>query len=273
MEPMINIALRAARKAGEFIVRASDELDRIDVRAKSANDFVSQVDLESEKTIIYHLNKAFPAHAVIGEESGRSGPEDAEYTWLIDPLDGTTNFLRGIPHYAISIACLHGKRIEHAVVLDPVRREEFTASRGKGAQFNGRRMRVSALKSLDGALLGTGIPFKGHGDELLAPYADTLAKLAGQCAGIRRAGAASLDLAYVAAGRLDAFWELGLAPWDMAAGALLVREAGGLVADMDGSEHFLDSGNIVCGNPKCFKAVLQATRQLASKTASAAAAS
>ena len=262
MEPMINIALRAARKAGEFIVRASDELDRIDVQAKSANDFVSDVDVQSERDIIYHLNRAFPEHAVIGEETGRSGPEDAEYTWIIDPLDGTTNYIRGIPHYAISIACLHGKRIEHAVILDPVRREEFTASRGKGAQLNGRRMRVSPLPSLEGALIGTGIPFKGHRESTLPAYSETLASLAAQSAGIRRGGAAALDLAYVAAGRLDAFWELGLAPWDIAAGALLVRESGGLVSDMDGSDDFMESGNIVAGNPKCFKAVLQATRHL-----------
>jgi myo-inositol-1(or 4)-monophosphatase len=262
MEPMTNIALRAARKAGERIVRASDELDRIDIRAKSANDFVSEVDLDSEREITRQLQRAYPDHAIIGEEGGRSGPEDAEYVWLIDPLDGTTNFIRGIPHYAISIACLYRNRVEHAVVLDPVRREEFTASRGKGAQLNGHRIRVSGLKSLEGALLGTGIPFKGHCDEALPAYSETLARLAGQCAGIRRAGAASMDLAYVAAGRLDAFWELGLSPWDMAAGALLVREAGGLVADMDGSDGYMDSGNIVCGNPKCFKAVLQATRKL-----------
>lgn len=263
MEPMTNIALRAARKAGEQIVRASDELDRIDIRAKSANDFVSEVDLESEREITRQLQRAYPDHAIIGEESGRSGPEDAEYVWLIDPLDGTTNYIRGIPHYAISIACLYRNRVEHAVVLDPVRREEFTASRGKGAQLNGHRIRVSALPSLEGALLGTGIPFKGHCDETLPAYAETLATLAAQCAGVRRAGAASLDLAYVAAGRLDAFWELGLAPWDMAAGALLIREAGGLVADMDGSDAYLESGNIVGGNPKCFKTVLQTTRQLA----------
>jgi myo-inositol-1(or 4)-monophosphatase len=266
MEPMTNIALRAARKAGERIVRASDELDRIDIRAKSANDFVSEVDLDSEREITRQLQRAFPDHAILGEEGGRTGPDDAEYTWLIDPLDGTTNFIRGIPHYAISIACMKGSRIEHAVIVDPVRREEFTASRGKGAQLNGHRIRVSPLPSLEGALLGTGIPFKGHGEENLPVYAETLASLAGQCAGIRRAGAASLDLAYVAAGRLDGFWELGLSPWDMAAGALLVREAGGLVADMDGSENFLDSGNIVCGNPKCFKTVLQATRKLSRST-------
>lgn len=265
MEPMINIALRAARRAGEQIVRASDDLERLHVKTKSANDFVSDVDENAEKDIIEQLRRAYPQHAFLGEESGLSGPEDAEYQWVIDPLDGTTNFLRGIPHYAVSIACLYRGKLEHAVIVDPVRREEFTASRGRGAQFNGRRMRVSRLDSLDGALLGTGIPFRGHGDQHLDAYGRSLVTLAGQCAGIRRAGAASLDLAYVATGRLDAFWEIGLSRWDMAAGALLVREAGGLVADIDGSESFMESGNIVAGNPKCFKAVLQVTRPLLAK--------
>ncbi len=264
MEPMINIALRAARKAGENIVRASDDLDRFEVKAKGVNNFVTEVDINAEQEIIYHLRKAYPDHAILGEESGLSGSEDAEYRWIIDPLDGTTNFVRGIPHFAVSIACMHKGTLEHAVIVDPVRREEFTASRGRGAQLNGRRIRVSNLGSLEGALLGTGIPFKDHCDEKLAPYSKTLELLAGQCAGIRRAGAASLDLAYVAAGRLDAFWEMGLAPWDMAAGALLVREAGGLVADIDTSDNYLDSGNIVCGNPKCFKAVLQVVKPLLS---------
>ena len=262
MEPMINIALRAARKAGENIVRASDDLDRIDIVAKGVNDFVSEVDVAAEQEITYHLQKAYPDHAILGEESGLIGDENAEYQWIIDPLDGTTNFARGIPHYAISIACLHKGKLEHAVVVDPVRREEFTASRGRGAQLNGRRIRVSKRASLDGALLGTGIPFKGHCDDKLEPYAKSVEVLAGQCAGIRRAGAASLDLAYVAAGRLDAFWEIGLAKWDIAAGALLVKEAGGLVADINASDNYLESGNIVCGNPKCFKAVLQATKPL-----------
>jgi myo-inositol-1(or 4)-monophosphatase len=264
MEPMINIALRAARKAGEQIVRASDDLDQVEFKAKSVNDFVSEVDLNAEQQIAYHLRKAFPDHAILGEETGLDGPEDAEYRWIIDPLDGTTNYMRGIPHYAISIACTFKGTLEHAVVLDPVRREEFTASRGRGAQLNGRRIRVSQLPSLEGALLGTGIPFKNHCDDKLEPYCQSVATLAGQCAGIRRAGAASLDLAYVAAGRLDAFWEIGLAQWDIAAGVLLIREAGGLVADIDGSDNFMDSGNIVCGNPKCFKAVLQVTRPLLS---------
>lgn len=262
MEPMTNIALRAARKAGELIVRASDDLERINVRAKNANDFVSDIDEQAEQEIIRHLRRAYPDHAVLGEESGRDGPVDAEYLWVIDPLDGTTNFLRGIPHYAVSIACLHQGRLEHGVIVDPVRREEFIASRGRGAQLNGRRMRVSKLSGLEGALLGTGIPFKGHQDQHLAPYAQSMAALAAQSAGIRRAGAASLDLAYVAAGRLDGFWELGLSIWDMAAGALMVREAGGLVTDLDGSENYLDSGNIACGNPKTLKALLQSTKNL-----------
>jgi len=262
MEPMITIALRAARKAGDLIVRASDDLDRVEVQAKGVNDFVTEVDVRAEQEIIYHLRKAYPDHAILAEEGGLTGSADAEYCWVVDPLDGTTNFIHGIPHYAVSIACLYRGRMEHAVIIDPVRREEFIASRGRGAQLNGRRMRVSELASLEGALLGTGIPYKDHCDDKLQPYSESIRVLAGQSAGIRRAGAAALDLAYVAAGRLDAFWEVGLARWDIAAGALLVREAGGLVADIDGSDNYLDSGNIVCGNPKCFKAVLQAVKPL-----------
>jgi len=260
MEPMINIALRAARKVGENIVRASDELHRFEVKAKGVNNFVTEVDENAEQELIYHLTKAYPDHAILGEEGGLHGSEDAEYRWVIDPLDGTTNFIRGIPHFAVSIACLHKGKLEHAVVVDPVRREEFTASRGRGAQLNGHRIRVSSLPTLEGALLGTGIPFKNHCDDKLEGYVKTVELLAAQSAGIRRHGAAALDLAYVAAGRFDAFWEVGLSAWDMAAGALLIREAGGLVADIDGSDNFLTSGNIVAGNPKCFKAVLQTVR-------------
>ena len=178
MEPMINIALRAARKAGENIVRASDDLERFEVIAKGINNFVSEVDINAEKEIIYHLQKAYPEHAILGEETGLTGSEDADYRWIIDPLDGTTNFLRGIPHYAVSIACVYQGVLEHAVVVDPVRREEFTASRGRGAQLNGRRMRVSQLPGLDGALLGTGIPWKEHCDKQLGPYSKTIEILA-----------------------------------------------------------------------------------------------
>lgn len=257
MQPMLNIALRAARQAGELILRASDRLHLIDVDHKHTNDFVTEVDRAAEREIIAQLRRAFPDHAFLGEESGASGAEQAEYRWIIDPLDGTTNFIRGIPHYAVSIACEYRGQIEHAVVLDPVRQEEFVASRGRGARLNGRRLRVSARKGLDGALIGTGIPYRSRDEQHLPAYAQSLQAVASQTAGIRRAGAAALDLAYVAAGRLDAFWEIGLNRWDIAAGVLLIREAGGLISDFKGGNDFMDSGNIVCGTPKCFKAVLQ----------------
>jgi myo-inositol-1(or 4)-monophosphatase len=175
---------------------------------------------------------------------------------VIDPLDGTSNFLRGIPHFAVSIACLHRGKIEHAVVYDPIRREEFIASRGRGAQLNGHRIRVGDRQDPAEALFGTGIPFLGHCDEHMDWYTASLAAVTGHSMGVRRAGAASLDLAYVAAGRLDGFWEMGLNPWDIAAGALLVREAGGLITDLAGGEDWYDSGNIVCGNRKLLRQML-----------------
>lgn len=260
MQPMLNIALRAARQAGEHIVRASDRIDLIPVTEKGLNDYVTEVDRAAEDIIIRLLQKTYPEHGFLAEESGSTNP-DADYIWIIDPLDGTTNFVRGIPHYAVSIACQYQGKLEHAVIYNPVTREEFTASRGRGAQLNGRRIRVSKRTTLDGALLGTGIPFRSHHSEKLHGYVQVLKELATQTAGIRRAGAATLDLAYVAAGRFDAFWEIGLKPWDVAAGALLIQEAGGLVSDFHGNHLFMDSGNIVCGNSKCFKQVLQVVNQ------------
>lgn len=256
MEPTASMALRAARKAGDLIVRASDEMDRVGYQAKAAADFVTEVDIAAEKDILYHLNKAYPEHRYQCEESGLSGNEESDYTWVIDPLDGTSNFLRGIPHYAISIACLYRGKIEHAVVYDPVRREEFIASRGRGAQLNGHRIRVSDRVEIRECLIGTGVPFLDHCDEHLDWYTQSLAAVAGRSMGIRRGGAAALDLAYVAAGRLDGFWEMGLNQWDIAAGALLVREAGGLVADLTGGESWYESGNVVCGNPKLLRQLL-----------------
>lgn len=257
MQPMTTIALRAARKAGEIIARATENIDTIDVEAKGNNDFVTEIDKAAEKEIRYHLNKAYPDHAILGEEGGLIGDKDAEYQWVIDPLDGTTNFIRGIPHFAISIACFHKGQIEHAVIVDPIRREEFIASRGRGAQLNGRRIRVSNRKTLEGALIGTGIPYKSRSEQHIPAYMESLEAVTRQTAGIRRAGAAALDLAYVAAGRLDGFWEIGLNKWDIAAGILLIREAGGLVSDFKGGNDFLETGNIVTGNPKTFKALLQ----------------
>ncbi|MCL5042238.1 MAG: inositol-phosphate phosphatase [Gammaproteobacteria bacterium] len=260
MQPMLNIALRAARSAGELIYRSMERLDVLSVSEKDAHDYVSEVDHSAERTIIQHLQKAFPDHGIHAEESGfMPGKGDgADTVWIIDPLDGTTNFLRGVPHFAVSIACRVKGRLEHAVVLDPVRQEEFTASRGRGAALNGRRLRVTNRKSLEGALLGTGFPFRDTQMDGLDNYLAMFRDLVGQTSGIRRCGAASLDLAYVAAGRYDAFWESGLAEWDMAAGSLLIQEAGGLVSDFTGGHGHLEKGHIVAGNPKCFKAVLTA---------------
>jgi len=256
MEPTASMALRAARKAGDLIVRASDDMDRVGYQAKAAADFVTEVDIAAEKEILYQLGKAYPEHRFLCEESGLSGNEDSDYTWVIDPLDGTSNFLRGIPHYAISIACLHRGKIEHAVVYDPVRREEFIASRGRGAQLNGHRIRVGSRHELNDSLIGTGVPFMGHCDEHLDWYTQTLAAITSRSMGVRRAGAASLDLAYVAASRLDGFWEMGLNQWDIAAGALRVREAGGLITDLSGGEGWYDSGNVVCATSKLMRQIL-----------------
>jgi len=257
---MLNIALRAARSAGELILRSTERLDVISVNEKDAKDYVTEIDRAAEQLIVTALRKAYPNHGILGEESGLSQGtgEGADYLWIIDPLDGTTNFVRGVPHYAVSIACKYRGRLEHAVVLDPVRQEEFTASRGRGAALNGRRLRVGSRKSFEGALLGTGFPFRDGQMDNLDAYLGMFRSLTGQTAGIRRAGAASLDLAYVAAGRYDAFWEFDLSEWDMAAGALLIQEAGGLVSDFSGSHDFLEKGQIVAGNTKCFKAVLTA---------------
>ncbi len=257
MEPTINIALRAARKAGEIIARATEQLDTIDVEEKSVNDFVTKIDKAAEKEIIYHLSKAFPEHAFLGEEGGQQGAADSEYRWIIDPLDGTSNFVRDIPHFAVSIACEHKGQLVHAVVYDPIRREEFTASRGRGAQLNGRRIRTSPRKSLEGALLGTGIPYQNRNEQHLTAYLASLEALSKQTAGVRRSGSAALDLAYVAAGRYDGFWDIGLNQWDIAAGVLLIREAGGMIGDFNGGSGYMGSGNIICGNAKCFKALTQ----------------
>ena len=253
---MLNIAVRAARTAGDLIVRHLDRVDQLTVTSKHRNDFVTEVDRQAEQAIIRVLRKAYPNHGILAEESGaRTGDE---YCWIIDPLDGTTNFLHGFPQFAVSIALRNQGRIEQGVVYDPLRQELFTATRGSGAQLNNRRIRVSRLTGLEGALLGTGFPFKMQ--EYLDAYLAMFRSLFMDTAGIRRAGAAALDLAYVAAGRLDGFWEIGLKPWDMAAGALLIQEAGGIVGDFAGGHTFLDSGNVAAGNPKVFAAIIRAIR-------------
>lgn len=257
MEPMLTIALRAGRKAAELIERAFERIDILTIETKGRNDFVTEVDKAAEKEIIYHLRKAYPDHSIRGEEGGVQLGKNPDYEWIIDPLDGTTNFIHGIPHFSISIACKYKGQIEHAVIIDPIKREEFTASRGRGAKLNDRRIRVSPRRGLDGALIGTGIPFSGYSLENIVPYLACVQEIAGETAGIRRCGSAALDLAYVAAGRFDAFWEMNLNQWDIAAGVLLVTEAGGLVSDFNGGSDFLESGHIVAGGPKVFKPILQ----------------
>ena len=258
---MVNIALRAARSAGDKIVRAAERMDLVKVDEKGRNDFVTDVDRASEQEIISHLQKAYPDHRLLGEESGYVGNPDSDYLWIIDPLDGTTNFLRGIPHYAISIACLHKGRPEHAVVYDPIKQEEFTASRGRGAQLNGRRIRVTGRMNMNGALFATGVPFSLPSSAHMEPYLESFKILAEQSSGIRRLGVASLDLAYLAAGRFDAFWEMHLKPWDIAAGVLLIKEAGGMISDFQGNNNYLENGHVVAATPKLFKPTLQVVQK------------
>jgi len=257
MEPMITVALGAARKAALVLEKLTQHNGPQHIESKGRNDYVTEVDKAVEKEIIYHLRKAYPTHSIRAEESLGIEGEDKDSEWIIDPIDGTTNFIRGLPHFAISIAYTYKGTLQHAVILDPSKQEEFTATRGKGATLNNRRIRVTDRRGLDGALISTGIPFNGYSFENIDPYLETLKSIAGQTAGIRRMGAASLDLAYVAAGRYDGFWEMNLKPWDIAAGLLLVKEAGGLASDFRGGNSMLETGNIVCGSPGVFKPLLQ----------------
>jgi myo-inositol-1(or 4)-monophosphatase len=251
MQPILNIAIRAARKAGDFVVRYVDRVDTLTVKAKERNDFVSEVDRQAEDEIVQIIRAAYPDHAILGEESGARAGRDADWTWVIDPLDGTTNFLHGFPVFSVSIAVKHRGRLEHGVIFDPLRNELFTAARGGGAQLNNKRLRVTQLKSLEGALIGTGFPFREN--QNLDLYMKMFGAVASKTAGIRRAGSAALDLAYVAAGRMDGFWEMGLREWDMAAGLLMVQEAGGVVGHFDGSPGIPENGSVLCGGQKVFK--------------------
>jgi len=254
MNPMLNIAIKAARAAGNVILRNMDKVDRLNIETKSQNDFVSQVDHQAEEKIIDVIRQAYPEHSILAEESGVDD-RPGDYQWIIDPLDGTTNFLHGFPQFSVSIAMKSKNRLEVAVVFDPLKNELFTAARGNGAQLNDRRLRVTQQKGIPGALLGTGFPFKHP--QHLETYLNTFRALHPEAAGIRRAGSAALDLAYVAAGRLDGFWELGLNPWDMAAGVLLVREAGGIVTDFSGDGHYLETGNVIAAAPKVYQPMFE----------------
>jgi len=250
MHALLNVAVMAARRAGAVLGRNFKKLDKLTVEKKGHNDFVSSADLAAERAIIDVIHKHYPDHAIHAEESGISGESD--HVWIIDPLDGTTNYLHGFPVFAVSIGLQINGRLEHAVVYDPMREELFTASKGEGAQLDGRKIRVSGNKDLDRALIGTGFPVR-QADTEMGPYLSMLGKVVKNTSGVRRPGAAALDLCYVAVGRLDAFWETGLQPWDLAAGTLIIREAGGIISALDGAENHLETGHVLAGTPRIYR--------------------
>ena len=256
LHPMLNTAIKAARAAGAIINRASLDVDRIQVNTKAPNDFVTEVDLAAENAIIEILLGAYPGHGILAEESGNTrGAKDSDYVWIIDPLDGTTNFIHGLPTYAVSIALAFRNQVQQAVVYDPARNDLFFASKGRGAFLNDKRLRVSKRTRIADALIGTGFPFSKDDD--VARYIRMFETVLKSCAGLRRPGAAALDLCYVAAGWYDAFFETGLSPWDVAAGSLLVTEAGGLVGNFTGEADFLHRREVVAGNPKIYGQLVQ----------------
>lgn len=264
MHPLVNIAVSAARSAGRIIMRELPKVDQLKIHSKGLNDFVTDVDRNAEASIIQTIHRAYPHHGILGEESGRSlsPAEDSDVTWIIDPLDGTTNYLHGFPQFAVSIGVQVRGRLEHGVVYNPYSQELFCASRGEGATLDGKRIRVSRAGGLPGSLIGTGFPFKPGQDR--ETYMQMMETVMMNTAGLRRAGAASLDLAFVAAGRLDGFWEMDLKPWDIAAGIVLIQEAGGLVAELSAdSKDPLTTGNIVGGNLKVCAALVDTLRPLA----------
>jgi myo-inositol-1(or 4)-monophosphatase len=247
MHPMLNIAVKAARRAGAIINRASQDIGTLTIKSKNFNDFVSEVDVAAERAIIETLKDAYPTHGFLGEESGSTSYQ-SDFIWIIDPLDGTTNFLHGFPQYCVSIALQHKGEITQAVIYEPNRNDLYTATKGRGAFLNDKRIRVSKCHKLQDALIGTGFPFRDF--KYLNDYLNMFKSMIQKTTGIRRAGSAALDLAYVASGALDGFWEIGLSPWDIAAGGLLIQEAGGIVTDLSGQTGWLESGNILVASPK-----------------------
>ncbi|WP_293369964.1 inositol monophosphatase family protein [Nevskia sp.] len=259
MHPLVNIAVAAARSAGNFIMRNLDRVDQLTVESKGRNDFVTQIDRSAEGEIVKIIRKAYPQHAILGEEGGASG--NNEVVWIVDPLDGTTNFLHGLPHFAVSIGIQVRGKLEHGVIYAPCTQDLYIATKGSGATLNNRKIRGSTAKELDSALIGTGVPIRA---DLLDAYLPMLKTIAGNSAGIRRAGSAALDLAYVAAGRLDGYFELGLKPWDMAAGIVLVQEAGGTVTELyDSRGDVMSTGHILAAPHKLHAQLAEALRGVA----------
>lgn len=258
MHPILNIAVQAAKEAGEFIASQLNNIDQLNVQEKDKNNFVSEVDQHAEAIIIQTIRKYYPDHNILAEESGQH-KTNSDFEWIIDPLDGTTNFLHQFPQFAVSIAVTEKGKLVHGVVYDPLKDELFSASRGAGARLNNFRIRASEQKTLDNALLATGFPYYQFG--YMPEYIETLKVFMEKTAGIRRAGSAALDLAYVAAGRVDGYYELNLKPWDIAAGALIAQEAGALTIDHRGAENFLKNGNIISANPKLLKEMVKVISQ------------
>ncbi|MDR9498963.1 MAG: inositol monophosphatase family protein [Hydrogenovibrio sp.] len=250
MHPILNIATQAAKDAGEFIANQLQNIDRLNIEHKGRNDYVSEVDRQAERIIIDTIHKYYPAHSILAEESGHHH-KDSDIEWIIDPLDGTTNFLHQFPQFAVSIAVTEKGKLMHGVIYDPLRDELFSASRGQGARVNNYRIRVSNQNTLADALMATGIPY--YNFDYVDAYLESFKEFMISTAGIRRPGSAALDLAYVASGRVDGYWELNLKPWDIAAGALIVQEAGGMITDFMGGDGYLQSGNIIAANPKMLK--------------------
>lgn len=257
MHSMVNIAVRAARKAGETITRSLDKMGSINITAKGPNDYVTEVDKAAEEAILYTIGKAYPDHSYLTEETGEILNKDPDSVWIIDPLDGTTNFIHGLPQYVVSIAFQHKGVIKHGVIYHPLTQDLFTATKGQGAQLNGKRIRVSKQAKFEGSLVCANLP---RDAKYLADYTKWMTELHDKVAGIRKTGSTALDLAYLAAGYIDAFWTTSHQPWDIAAGALIVREAGGMVTDLDGGVNFMEKGNLIASNPKLIKSVLQLVR-------------
>jgi myo-inositol-1(or 4)-monophosphatase len=256
--PPMNVAVRTALKAGMMAREWYDRRHELEVKNKGKNDLVTTVDLIVEEEILLQLKKAYPRYGVLAEEKGGKMTTDRP-CWIVDPIDGTLNFAHGVPHFAISIALMEGGEIQGGLVLDPMRDELFVAERGRGAYVNDRRIRVTRERGLTGALLATGFPHRRL--ERMPAYLKTFEAFSALVADQRRQGSAALDLAYVAAGRYDGFWEMGLSPWDVAAGALLVREAGGIVSDFANEERFMSSGNVVAAHDSIHGAMLETIRQ------------
>jgi myo-inositol-1(or 4)-monophosphatase len=255
---MVNIAVRAARKAGDVITRSLDKMSSLNITQKGPNDFVTEVDKAAEEAILYTISKAYPDHSFLTEESGEILNKDSNSVWIIDPLDGTTNFIHGLPQYCVSIAFQQNGVIEHGVIYHPLTQDLFTASRGHGAQLNGKRIRVSKQTKLEGSLISANLPRE---PEYMESYCRWMREIHDKVAGVRRSGSTALDLAYLAAGYIDAFWTTQLQSWDMAAGSLLIREAGGVVTDLEGGVNFMERRNLVAANPKLLKPVLQLIRE------------